>query len=176
MNGRLGMTGSMVVRGDKTVFGKVATTMSEREAHHLARQYDTRGPLPGGLSREQKMKAYEARYIAAGGKKAEKWKRRADVSEVGRNVGLGGATAAAAGLLAVKGRRTGPFMARTRGLRHITAHRLESAGLVSAAGGGSAELYGEHARRRRASYQNSPAGVAGSALSRMRAYTPEAKS
>jgi hypothetical protein len=41
--------------------------------------------------------------------------------------------------------------------------------------GGSSELYGEHARALRASYNNSPAGVAGSALSRMRAYTPEKK-
>ena len=155
---------------------KVDTTMSDHEAHQLASRYDTRGPLPKGLSRDQKMKAYEARYIAAGGKKAEKWKRRADAAEVGRNIGLVGATTSAAALLASRGRRTGAAMARTRGLRHLTPHRLETAALGSALGGGYSELYGEHARSRRASYQNSPAGVAGSALSRMQAYTPGGKS
>ena len=171
MSGRLGMTGDSIRRGDSAV-GKVDTTMSEREARQLARRYDTRGPLPAGLSREAKMKAYEARYIAAGGKKGEKWHRRAQTAEIGRNIGLVGATTAAAGLLASRGRRTGPIMARTKGLRHLPPHRLETAALGSALGGGWSELYGEHARSRRASYANSPAGVAGSALTRMQAYTP----
>lgn len=147
---------------------KVDTTMSEREAHQLARRYDTRGPLPKGLTREQKMKAYEARYIASGGKQGEKWQRRADRAEVTRNVGLAGATVSAAGLLATRGRRTGPAVRRVG----LTSHRAETGALASGLLGGAAELYGEHARNRRASYANTPAGVAGSALSRMRAYTP----
>jgi hypothetical protein len=66
-------------------------------------------------------------------------------------------------------------MHRTPVLRHLTPHRLETGALTAGLGGGWSELYGEHARSKRASYQNSPAGVAGSALSRMRAYTPEKK-
>jgi hypothetical protein len=149
--------------------------MSEHEAHQVARQYDTRGPLPKGLSREQKMKAYEGRYIAAGGKKGERWKKRADRAEVGRNAGLVGATTSAAALLAARGKKTGPKLAANRITRHATPHRLETAALGSALGGGWSELYGEHARSRRASYANSPAGVAGSALTRMQAYTPKAR-
>ena len=144
---------------------KVQTTMSDKEARQLARRYDTRGPLPGHLNREQRMKAYEARYIAAGGRKAEKWKHRADAAEVGRNVGLAGVTAAGALTLA----RKAPIV------RRIPHHVLERVAVGAGTFGGASELYGEHARSRRASYQNSPAGVAGSALSRMQAYTPEKK-
>jgi hypothetical protein len=157
------------------VVGKVDTTMSEHRAHELARQYDTRGTLPKGLSRDQKMEAYEARYIAAGGKKSEKWKHRADSAEVGRNIGLAGATTSAAALLAARSKKVHGLARATPVVRRIKAGHVEGAGLASAAGGGASELYGEHARSRRASYQNSPAGVAGSALSRMRAYTPGAK-
>lgn len=161
MAGRLQMTGSAVARGDGRVM-KVDTTMSDRHAAQLASRYDTRGPLPKTLDRNQRMAAYEARYIAAGGKKSEKWKRRADRAEVGRNIGLAGATAAGGALLAHKA----PV------LRRIPKHRLESAAVGSGVFGGASELYGEHARSRRASYANSPAGVAASALQRMRAYTP----
>ena len=141
---------------------KLDTSMTDAEAKRLASRYDTRGPLPKTLSREQRMKAYEGRYVAAGGKKAEKWKRRADRAETARNIGLAGATASGAAILARK----------APGLRRIKPHRLETVAVASGVGGGTAELYGEHARSRRASYQNSPAGVAASALSRMRAYTP----
>jgi hypothetical protein len=148
---------------------KVETTMSDAEAKRTAARYDTRGPLPKGLTREQKMKAYEGRYIASGGRKAEKWKRRANAAEVGRNIGLAGATAGAAVTLAARGRRLGPTLRKVK----VTPHRADNATIGSAAFGGASELYGEHARSRRASYQNSPGGVAGSALSRMQAYTPE---
>jgi len=161
MAGRLGMTGSAVRRGDATV-AKLDTTMSDRRADELARRYDTRGPLPKTLDRNQRMAAYEARYIASGGRKAEKWKRRADAAEVGRNVGLAGATLAGAGLLA----------RRAPGLRRVPHRAFETAGLASGVFGGASELYGEHARSRRASYASSPGGVAASALQRMRAYTP----
>jgi len=175
MNGRVGMVGSMTRRGDAAV-AKLDTTMSERQAHELARRYDTRGTLPKDLDRNERMKAYEARYIAAGGKKSEKWQRRAASAEVGRNIGLAGATASAAALLAGRGKRTGRLIAKAPVLRKINPHHAETAALASAAGGGASELYGEHARSRRASYAHSPAGVAGSALSRMRAYTPGVRS
>ena len=48
------------------------------------------------------MRAYEARYIAAGGKKGEKWHRHAQAAEAGRNIGLAGATLGSAGLLAAR--------------------------------------------------------------------------
>lgn len=163
MSARVVMIGPASKRGDRLV-SKVDVTMSDREAHRLAAQYDTRGPLPKGLDRQTKMKAYEARYIASGGKKAERWKRRADAAEVSRNVGLAVATVTGAGALAARH----PKLHRTG----RTVHRLETASLAGAVHGGASELYGEHARSRRASYQNSPGGVAGSALARMQAYTP----
>lgn len=169
MSGRLGMTGHSIDRGDSAV-GKADLTMSDREAHRLAGQYDTRGPLPKNMDRPTKMKAYEARYIASGGRKNEKWKRRADHAETGRNIGLAGATGSAAAILALRGKHAGPALRKIK----ISSHGAEGAGLTSAVAGGSSELYGEHARHRRASYANSPAGVAGSALTRMQGYTPGA--
>ena len=151
---------------------KASTTMSDHEAKTLAGKYDTRGPLPKGMDRESKMKAYEARYIASGGKKAEKWHRRAAGAEVARNVGLAGATLSAGAVLASRG-KTGARLAAK--VPHLKPHHIEAAGLGSAVGGGSAELYGEYARHRKASYANSPGGVAASALTRMRNYTPGAK-
>ena len=88
--------------------------MSDAEASRLAQRYDTRGPLPKKLSRDQKMKAYEARYIASGGRKAEKWKRRADAAEVGRNVGLAGATGGALLTLAARSRKLGPTLRKSQ--------------------------------------------------------------
>lgn len=153
--------------------GKAQTTMSERDAARIKAKYGLKGPLPAGLSREQRMKAYEGRYIAAGGPKGEKWQRRVDRSEIGRNTGLAGATLAGAGFLASRGRRTGPALRSSKLSRWATPRRMENFGVASAVGGGASELYGEHARSRRASYRSSPAGVAGSALTRMQAYTPE---
>ena len=150
---------------------KVDTTMSDADAQRLAGRYDTRGPLPKKLSRDARMKAYEARYIASGGKQGEKWQRRANAAEVSRNIGLAGATAGAALTLAGRNRKLRPHLARIK----VTHHRADNAALGAAAFGGASELYGEHARSRRASFRNSPAGVAGSALSRMQAYTPEKK-
>lgn len=169
-----GAAGASTLAGGYEVT-KVATTMSDADANRIAARYDTRGPLPKHLSRPQKMKAYEGRYIAAGGKKAEKWQHRAAGAEVGRNVGLATATTAAAGLLARRGKRTGALMARTPGIKRLTERRLETTALGAGLGGGWSELYGEHARSRRASYQGSPAGVAASALTRMQNYTKPPK-
>jgi hypothetical protein len=162
-------TGS-IVRTRRGGFSKAQTTMSEAEAAKLSHKYDTRGALPKGLSRPSRMKAYEARYISSGGRKGEKWHRRAQGAELARNVGVAGATASAAGVLAARTRLRGPLK-KVPGLKKITRAHLEVAGLGSATAGGTAELYGEHARHKRASYANSPAGVAGSALTRMQNYT-----
>ena len=164
------------VRARKAVLQEMAkaeTTMSDEAAAKLAGKYDTRGPLPKGMDRATKMKAYEARYIHSGGKKGERYKRKAAVAEVGRTAGLATATISAAGILAHRGKKTGKILSK---VPRLSSHNLEAAGLAGAAGGGSSEMYGAYARHRRASYANSPAGVAGSALTRMQAYTPKPKS
>jgi hypothetical protein len=148
---------------------KVDTTMDDHTAHSLAGKYGVKGPLPKTLSRDEKMTAYEARYIAAGGRKAEKYQRRSRNADIVRNIGAGVATGAAAGLLAGKSKKVAPILARAK----VTPSRLETAGLAGATTAGTAELYGEHARHKRASYAHSPGGVAASALTRMRSYTPE---
>lgn len=181
MSDRLGMSGNQVGYGSRALglaiyntpdlpqlVSKVNTTMTDAEAKRQTGKYDTRGPLPKGLSREAKMKAYEGRYIASGGKKAEKWKERANTAEVGRNIGLAGATALGAVSLAA---RHPKLKARAPRL----SHKSDSGAIGSGVFGGASELYGEHARSRQASYRNSPGGVAASALSRMQAYTPEKK-
>ena len=168
MAGRLGMTGSAVTRGDREVY-KALTDMSEADAKAISAKYPA-GRLPKHLDRPTRMKAYEARYVAAGGPKAERWGDAAEGSKTVRNAGIGAATGSAAALLALKGKRTGPAMARTRGLRKVTAHRAEVVGLAAGVQGGAAELFHEHAKSKRSSYTNSPGGVAASALTRMRNY------
>ena len=179
MSDRLGMTGNQVGYGNRALglaiynmpeveISKVDTTMSDGDAKRLSTKYDTRGPLPKGMSRDQKMEAYEARYIASGGKKAEKWKRRGELAEVGRNAGLAGATGLGALSLIARHPRVAAKAPKL--------HRTSDTGAIgSAVVGGAHELYGEHARSKQASYRNSPGGVAASALSRMQAYTPEKK-
>jgi hypothetical protein len=171
MYGRLGMTGSALGRGDSSVM-KMDTTMSEQDAHKLVTRHGTQGRLPKELGRDDRMKAYEARYVASGGKKSEKWGHRANLADIGRTAGLAGATASAAAILAGRGKRVGRLAAKVPGIRHIKPHHLETAALSSATGGGISELYGGYARKKRASYQSSPGGVAASALTRMRGYTP----
>ena len=165
---------STVSRGDSAVGKALTTTMTDEQAARLSSKYPN-GPLPKTLDRKKRMKAYEARYVAGGGRKAEKWRKQARNAEIGRNVGLVGGTTAAAALLAARGKRTGAKMAAHPVLRHVTPRRAETAALTSALGGGWNELYGEHARRRQKHFQSTPAGIAGSALSRMQAYTPGEK-
>jgi hypothetical protein len=173
MYGRLGMTGASVGRGDKDVM-KVDTTMSEEDAALVRRQYGIHGSLPKQLNREGRMRAYEGRYIAAGGKKGEKWKRRSKTARVGATVGLASATGGAIGLLAMRGKHTGKAIGSIPGVSRIKTRHLETAGLTGAAGGGASELYGQYAQHKRAKYTSAPAGVAASALTRMRNYTPGA--
>lgn len=136
----------------------------------LLRQYGDKGPLPSKLDRQTKMKAYEARYVHHGGDKADKWGRRAEAAEGVRNAGLAGATVGGAAWLATRTKRGGKVASRvTPRAKHLADTVAVGSGVI----GGAAELYGEHARGRRASYTNSPAGVAGSALRRMRDYTPD---
>lgn len=144
----------------------------KHKAEHptLLRSYGDKGPLPKGLDRDTKMKAYEARYVAHGGDRADKYGRRAEAAEGVRNAGLAGATVGGAAWLAARTKRG----AKVAG--HMTPkikRKADTVAVGAATAGGGAELYGEYARGRRASYTNSPAGVAGSALRRMRDYTPD---
>lgn len=151
------------------------TSISRDDAKRLSRQYGLKGPLPKGLDRNQKMAAYEARYVTSGGHKAAKWQHRADTSEKIRATGVGLGAAAGAAFLGSKagaGRIAGPLARRTP-LRHITRNHLETAGVGVGTVTAGAEVDAMRARKKRSSYASAPGGVAAGALRRLRAYTPE---
>lgn len=168
-------------RDDRT---PLKTSVSETDAKHLVERHGLKGPLPKELDRNQRMAAYEARYVTAGGKKAEHWQRRAQRADKVKTAGLAGATAGGAAWFASRGRlgrHLGQAVhAKAPGLRRLDAkkiaHHAETVVGASAVAGGAGELYAGHARRKRSSYASAPAGVAASALRRMQAYTPEAAS
>lgn len=151
---------------------KLDTTMDRANADQLVRRYGRVGSLPKDLSRSERMRAYEARYIAAGGPKAERWQRHKDVSEGVRNASLATATATA-GAMVARGTRPARAVARLGPLQRVKPRHLERTAWGAAATGGAGELYGEYADQKRRSNASAPAGVAASALRRMRAYTPE---
>jgi hypothetical protein len=157
---------------DKRKVIKIDTTMTPEQAQRHVKQVGEKGPLPKDMPRHKRMKAYEARYVHAGGPKGEKWKRRADNADhvTGGMLAIGGA----AGLteLATKTPRATAALAR-RG--HNAEHIASRSGRVGIAAGTAAagsELFHRHAQHKQASYASSPAGVAASALRRMRDYTP----
>lgn len=161
--------GSTGYRGTGRPYG-VAKADNGADHKDLIRRYGDRGPLPKGLDRDTKIRAYEARYAAHGGHKGEKWQRRANVAEGTRNAGLAGATLAGAAYVGARTR----LGARMPALHNAALRRkADTAAVTSATVGGGAELYGEYARNRRASYSSSPGGVAASALTRLRANTPK---
>ena len=139
---------------------KAETTMSEHHARKLVSQVGDRGPLPKTMSRQEKMRAYEARYVAAGGPKSEKWNQRAKLAGGVSAAGGGVAGASALGMLAARKRP------RVRRAASTTS-------LLGTAGWGLGGLAAHDARKRRASYNSSPGGVAASALTRMRNYSPK---
>lgn len=141
---------------------KLDTTMSDAQAKELAARYGTRGPLPKGLHRADKMAAYEARYIASGGKKGEKHQRRQVMAEHA----AGGATAGAVGSIALD-------LGRGKKLSPKAYSRNQKFGLASAGIAGASTLYARHQESRARSYRSAPAGVAAGALTRMRDYDPD---
>jgi hypothetical protein len=154
------------------------TTMTPDQAHAHLKQYGLTGPLPAGLDRNAKMKAYEARYVAAGGPKGEAWHRRKQRAGVVR-AGLGGV--AAAGALGVLGSRSTKVSDMARRAVHnvpklkkvereALQRRAENVGLTAGVGSYGADAYAQHAQHKQSSYASAPAGVAASALRRMRAY------
>lgn len=146
------------------------TTITPEDAKHQIERHGLKGPLPKGLTREQKMAAYEARYVSAGGHKAAKWQNRANGAEKARVGGVAAGTAAGGAWLASHGK--GRVLGRVnRALPHLRHHSELGLG-VAGTTAGATELYGTHARKKRTSYASAPSGVAASALRRMRAYTP----
>jgi hypothetical protein len=146
------------------------TIQGSKEEHaEMLRRYGDRGALPKKISRDERMKAYEARYVHHGGDKANRWSRRANVGEGMKNVGLGVGTAGGAAWLATRGKRGAKLLTKHPKLRS----HAETTAVAGATLGGAGEMLAGYAHRRQSSYANSPGGVAASALRRMRAYTPE---
>lgn len=162
----------------RSFFGKayepLKTHMSEEDAKRVVARHGLTGTLSPKLGREERMGAYEARYVASGGRKGEKWQRRAVTADKVKTGGLAAATAVGSAYLAGKtklGARAGKQIARHYpGTRKIKSHHLGDAGVAAATVGGGGELYAGHARRKRSSYSSAPGGVAASALRRMQAY------
>lgn len=160
----------------------IQTNMHENQAHKIVHGpggVGTKGPLPKHLNRAQRMDAYQARYIATGGHKANKWQHVADNGDRARNAGLGGGLAAGAAWLGATSPKTRKLVAPMRKLKHFESlnsdavkHKAERSAVAAATIGAGGELTEEGAKRRRASYSSSPGGVAASALRRMQAYTP----
>lgn len=152
---------------------KISTTMREDDAKRVVGQYGLRGSLPRGLPREERMRAYEGRYVAAGGPRAERWKRRAKAGEVATTASILGAGGAAAAELTARSER-GRKALRRAGLNPAkVSRRAAGIGLGTVITGAGGEVLRRSAEHRRAKYTSSPAGVAASALRRMRDYTPE---
>ena len=144
------------------------TSVSEEDAKHLVERHGLTGPLPKNLDRNQRMAAYEARYVSSGGHKAQKYQHRANAAEKVRvaSVGAGGLSAAAWMLSRGKNKAS---VAALKKVPHLQ-HHAEMSAAGSAVGATAGELYGAHARKKRSSYASQPAGVAASALRRMQAY------
>lgn len=158
------------------------TTMTDDQAHQLVHGkggYGLTGPLPHGLDRPTKMSAYEARYVASGGRKSQRWQHVKQGADIVRNVGIAGVTLSGAAELASHSGRAKRLIAPMHMLKRY--ERMNSAAVrskatrtavASATLAGAAELTEEGAQRRRGRYSSAPGGVAASALTRMRAYTP----
>lgn len=156
-DGRIGRA----LYGEDAVVSKIATTMDHKNADKLVGQYGDRGPLPKTLPRNERMRAYEARYVHAGGPKGEKWQGRANNAD--KVTGAGVAVGAGAALTELATHRRWPK----------AATRSNRTALAAGGAAGISELYHRHAEHRARSYSHSRAGVAASALRRMRAYTPD---
>jgi hypothetical protein len=150
------------------------TSVSDTDAKRLVREHGLKGPLPKSLNRNQRISAYEARYVTAGGHKAQKWQHRAENADRVKTAGLVGVTAATGAALTARTHLGRGLKASKVGAKfpHF-GHHIETAALASGAAGGAGELYAARARRKRSGYASAPAGVASSALRRLHAYTPE---
>ena len=174
LGGVAGLDANRIARRD---ISGLKRQLDVRKADDPIKTYGDRGPLPKGLPREEKMRAYAARVEHHGGKKAKKWQRRASAADATRNVLVAGATGAGAILLTGRSRHVANVARRTPVLRRAVGHagaakHAETAALATGTAIGGTELAGEYARRRRSRYSSSPGGAAQSALTRMQANTP----
>lgn len=167
-------SGSLVPVRRANGVSKINTTISREDADKVKAQYGIRGPLPKTLSREQRIHAYEGRYVAAGGPKGEKWQRRSDNLDhvTGAALGTGGVAAGAQLHLEHRARRLATAGAPAKAAERSAA-RSGKIGLAAAGIGAISELGHRHAQHRASSYRSSPAGVAAGALRRLRDYTPD---
>lgn len=160
---------------------ELGTGMDTKTAGALVHRYGAAGSLPTGLSRDDKKAAYEARWVHSGGKKKEKWQRRAEVSNAVTTGALAGGGLSAGVELAARTKRGGAALDRlgTRAARRPILRRVTGAsirrgaghaGLASAALGASSELYRRRAAGKAKTYTSAPGGVAAGALRRMESY------
>lgn len=172
-------------RAEKSTISKaqpIKTTQTPAEAHKLVHGkggYGLVGPLPKHLDRPARQQAYEARYIAAGGKKSQRWQHVTNAGAETANAGVAGGTAAGAVWLATKSPRMRKLAAPLNKLKHLEhlnheaiKKHSEHAAVAAATVGGVGQLTANAARKRRAKYTSAPGGVAASALRRMQAYSP----
>lgn len=160
----------------------IQTNLDDKTAHKLVHGpngYGLKGPLPRGLDRDTRKTAYEARYVAAGGHKRQRWSHVADTGDRARNAGLAGGMVAGAAWLGAGSPRTRKLVAPLKSLKRFehtnsehVRHKAERAAVAAATLGAAGELTEEGAKRKRASYSSAPAGVAAGALRRMQNYTP----
>lgn len=165
--------GAMVaVRRANTVAKSIQTSVTPDEVKSYTTQYGTRGALPRKLDRDTRRKAYEARYVAAGGPKGEKWKNRADRADhvTGAGVAVGGLAGATE--LATRTKLAARAI-KSPTTRKQIAHVSSRVGIAAGTGAAASELFHRHAQHRQSSYKHSPAGVAASALRRMQASDEE---
>lgn len=164
------------------------TTMDDKTAHKLVHGrggYGTTGPLPRNLDRKTRMDAYQARYIATGGKKSQRLQHVADHANNVGTASVAAATGAGATYLGSESARVKRTMKRPGVAAQIGRHpRLakitaagikrgsERAAVTAGVVGGAAQLVATEAKKRRASYASAPGGVAASNYRRMQAYTP----
>ena len=160
----------------------IQTTMKPEEARALVHGkggYGLTGPLPSHLDRPTRMKAYEARYVASGGKKSQRWQHIANAGSNTATIGLAGATGAGLALIGTRSPGAKRFAAaaakRSRRLSSVTSDAVkehaERTAVGSATAGGVGQLVNQGAKRRRSKYTSAPGGVAASNLRRMQAYS-----
>lgn len=179
---RLQMTGRSVDRGrvSDVIINKAGKpelvpqgTLSDDDAKRLVDNHGLRGTLPKTLRRDDRIRAYQARYVVAGGRKGEHWNRKAKLASGVTTGALAVGGAAAGAELASRTKRGQKLIGKIPRITHEGVHH--GAGLVglgAAAVGASGELYRRRASAKAKRYTSATSGVAAGALRRMNDYTP----
>jgi len=155
----------------ETQRNELGSGMNRKTASELVSQVGLAGKLPKEMTREQKKAAYEARWVASGGKQKQKHQRRADVASALTTGALAGGGASAGIELAARTERGNRLLnARNPNLARRIRAGSAKGGLASAALGASAELYRRRQSDKARRYSSAPGGVAAGALRRMQDY------